>query len=98
MYHGTEAATKAHADWLAQVSGSEMPDNIDVVRLADGATSIVEVVSENFELSKSEVRRLLEQRGIKLNGEVIEGEDYEPKDDDIIQVGKRRFKQVKLKG
>ena len=98
MYHGKDAAMKAHQDWLGQVSGNDMPDDIEVIHLAQADSSLVEIISEHFELSKSEVRRLLEQRGIKINGEAAEGEDYEPKDDDIIQVGKRRFKQVKLKG
>jgi tyrosyl-tRNA synthetase len=96
-YHGIKDAELAEQRWNEQFREGNLPDDIDVVHLAKGNNSLVEVVSEHFELSKSEVRRLLEQRGVKINGEVVEGEDYEPKDDDIIQVGKRRFKQVKLK-
>lgn len=98
MYHGKDAAVKAHQDWLGQVSGNDMPDDIDVIHLAKADTSLVDIISEHFKLSKTEVRRLLEQRGIKLNTVPVEGGDYIPKDGDVIQVGKRRYKQVKLKG
>lgn len=98
MYHGKEAAAKARQDWLDQVSGDELPDDMPLVHLPKGTVNIVEVVSECFELSKSEVRRLLEQRGVKINSEVVEAEGYEPRQGDIIQVGKRRFKRVALKG
>ncbi len=96
MYHGVEAAAQAKDAWLAQVSGNELPEEIEQFGLKPGKHDLVELVSQQFELSKSEVRRLLEQKGIKINSAAVEVQEYKPADGDILQVGKRRFKQVKL--
>ncbi len=47
--------------------------------------------------SNSEARRLIEQRGVRLDGEVIDDIYYSvsPKNGQVIQVGKRYFKKLK---
>ncbi|MEJ2559526.1 MAG: S4 domain-containing protein [Anaerolineae bacterium] len=46
--------------------------------------------------SKREARRLIQQQGVKLDGEVVESADtiVEPGQAEVLQVGRRRF--VKL--
>jgi tyrosyl-tRNA synthetase len=47
--------------------------------------------------SKGEARRLIKQKGIKLNGEVVENEDVEVKlnkEAKLLQRGKRNFIKV----
>ena len=57
------------------------------------------LVSVGFAGSKSEARRLIDQGGVKLDNQVVK-EDIElefvdtPK---LLQVGKRKFKNVKAK-
>jgi len=41
--------------------------------------------------SRGEVRRLLEQQGIKLDGETVSDASVELKPGAVLQVGKRRF-------
>jgi tyrosyl-tRNA synthetase len=52
-----------------------------------------------FEISSSEARRLIEQGGVKLDGEALGAGslDVEPSalDGRVLQVGKRRFRRLR---
>ena len=96
-YYDEKIAEAAEASWNDQFRDGNTPEDIGVIKLPSAKeVGIVELISDNFDLSKSDVRRLLEQRAIKLNGEVVEGAEFTPADDDIIQVGKRRYKRISL--
>jgi tyrosyl-tRNA synthetase len=60
---------------------------------------ITELLSEAFNLSKSEVRRKIKQQAFKLNGELINSIEFECSpnmlNDKIIQFGKRKFRKIK---
>ncbi|MBT7007251.1 tyrosine--tRNA ligase, partial [Candidatus Falkowbacteria bacterium] len=45
--------------------------------------------------SKGEARRNIDQKGVKVNEEAIDGYDYEVKSGDVIQKGKRFFIKIK---
>jgi tyrosyl-tRNA synthetase len=45
--------------------------------------------------SKSDVRRMIEQKGVKLDGETLEKFDAPFPHPGVLQVGKRRFIRVK---
>jgi tyrosyl-tRNA synthetase len=47
--------------------------------------------------SKSEARRLIEQGGVRLNGEKIGFDQLKLKSEDILQVGKRRFVKLRVR-
>ena len=53
------------------------------------------VVEAGFAKSASEVRRLLSQGGVKVNGEKA-AEDLDLADGDVVSVGKRSFVRVRL--
>jgi len=55
------------------------------------------LVQSNTLPSKSEVRRMLQQNAISIDGERITQETYKlaPGDERIIKVGKRKFLKVK---
>jgi len=97
MYHGEAAAKQARLDWTNQVSNKELPQDIEELKLDDKAYDIVTLISEEFELSKSEARRLIDQSGVRINGQACELGEYNPVAGDILQVGKKRFKQIVVK-
>ena len=45
--------------------------------------------------SKSEARRMIDQKGVKLDGETLERADEVFPHPGVLQVGKRRFVRVK---
>lgn len=97
MYHGDQAAAAALQAWTEQVSNKEMPEEMEDLEVAASSADLIDLVSKEFEISRSEVRRLLDQRGIRLNGDPVLEIELKLSDGDIIQVGKRRYKRIKLK-
>ncbi len=97
-YYGNNAAIEAENAWEKQFRQGDLPENIEVYRaddkeLADG----IGLLSNAFGVTKSEVRRLLEQGGVRIDGELIETtQDLKPKPGSIAQLGKRRYKKISL--
>jgi tyrosyl-tRNA synthetase len=100
---GAARAAEEHFDRL--FVRHEAPEEVDEVQLGayvgdDGATIHIPLLMAGaFEISSSEARRLLEQGGVKLDGEPIPAGtlDIEPADLDgrVLQVGKRRFRRMR---
>jgi tyrosyl-tRNA synthetase len=109
LYHDAAAANAA-ADEFRRVhgggGGGGLPDDIPDAavpadKLIDGRISPVDLIVECLgEKSRSEARRIVAERGVKLNGVAIE-DPHTPiavKSGDILQRGKRRFVKLKLRG
>ena len=97
-YHGGEAAVKAEYDFLQQFRQKELPDDIPVVRLSsEGPVWICRLLSAaGLAESNGEARRLIQQGGVKLDGEKVTDADCEIESvgELIVQAGKRRFARV----
>ncbi len=93
-YYGDKAAQEAGEAWNAQFQKGEKPKNIATKKIKAG--TVLDVVSDAFGISKSEVRRLVAQKGIKIDDKVVEDVEQKISKDCLIQVGKRRFIQLKL--
>ncbi len=100
MYHGTEAAEKAEKQFISVFQKGAIPDEMPVVEWS--GIKEIPVLDFLVELdllrSKSEVRRMIENRGVKINGEKIEvtGLRVSLTDGLVVQVGKRKFVKVKV--
>jgi tyrosyl-tRNA synthetase len=104
-FHDTEAAraAEAHFDRLFVEHGA--PDQVEEVGLAPyvgddgGRVHLPLLMAEAFEISSSEARRLIQQGGVRLDGEPLDGDslDFEPAglDGRLLQVGKRRFRRLR---
>jgi tyrosyl-tRNA synthetase len=64
-------------------------------QLQSGQTVIDVILAANLAASKSEARRLLDQKGVRLDGETIERGDTPFPHAGVLQVGKRKFLRVK---
>ncbi|MGG3798780.1 tyrosine--tRNA ligase [Metabacillus fastidiosus] len=99
MYHGEEAADWAEQQFISVFQERAMPDEIPAIHWK-GANKmmIIDLLVElNLQKSKSEARRMIENGGIRLNGEKIGDTQLEVMIENnlIIQVGKRKFIQIK---
>ncbi|MCS0673523.1 tyrosine--tRNA ligase [Cytobacillus firmus] len=100
MYHGIDAAEQAEHNFISVFQKGSMPDDIPVMEWkGNKETSIVELlVGLEMLSSKSEARRMIDNRGVKVDGKQVDN----PKltlivtDGLIVQVGKRKFVKVKL--
>ncbi|HEY3474514.1 MAG TPA: S4 domain-containing protein, partial [Anaerolineales bacterium] len=73
----------------------EVPDEMPEFKLQPGQTVLDVVLAANMVASRSEARRLFDQRGVRLDGETVERGDVEFPHPGVLQVGKRKFLRVK---
>lgn len=98
IYHGEEAAKAAEQAFNDQFRDKKAPTDIPEHTTKKSADLAEVLVESGLVTSKSELRRLIMQAGVKLNNAVISPEDdVVLKDGDTIQVGKRRFLKLRVR-
>ena len=95
IFHGETAAQNAEETFRKVFQQKETPEEMPDFALQPGQTVLDVLILANLVTSKSEGRRLIEQRGVKLDGEVLEKYDAPFPHAGVLQVGKRRFVRVK---
>jgi tyrosyl-tRNA synthetase len=96
-FHSRAAAEAAEADFVARFVKKEVPDEIEEKNFAAGAYNLAELLAQlALAPSKKEAKRLIEQGGVKINGEKATNTaaEVELKDELLFQVGKRKFLKV----
>jgi tyrosyl-tRNA synthetase len=100
-FHGEAAAAAAEAHFRTVHQKREVPDEVAEIRLRAGAkpVELVKILVEaGLAASNSEARRLLQQGGVKVDGELADDPfaklEAAPHTRYLIQVGKRRFARV----
>ncbi|TES53248.1 tyrosine--tRNA ligase [Halalkalibacterium halodurans] len=98
MYHGENEAEEAVNYFKTVFQKRDLPTDIPEVKW-DGESSVWIVdllVTLDLLPSKGEARRMVQNGGVKLNGEKIEDVQLQVEIEDglIVQVGKRKFKKL----
>jgi len=99
-FHGGAAAVQAEAHFNRLHVEHVIPDDLEEVPLpGEESIHLPALIAQHFSVSRSEVRRLLSQGGIKLDGESLGAGDIDVDatrlDGAVIQLGKRRFKRFR---
>jgi len=93
--HGPHAAAEAEAEWERRFRQGQQPSQIpDLV--PSRPNLITAILEAGFAKSASDARRLLEQGGVRIDGEKV-AEDRDLSEDAVVSVGKRNFVRIKLK-
>ncbi len=92
---------RAKSTFIKRFKHGFQPDKIEEFSFASssGSAAITQVLkASGLTSSTSEARRLVSQRGVKINGETISDEKLLVSKGDlfVIQVGKRKFKKIKI--
>jgi tyrosyl-tRNA synthetase len=100
-FHGAAAGDRAQAEFEARFRQGEMPAEIPEVELAAGelGLSLASLLkSAGLTASTSEALRLIDQGGVKLNGERVTDKSlsFRRGESVVAQVGKRKFARVTL--
>ncbi len=98
LYHGDKKASEAREHFISQFSNKELPSDIPVVKITPGNYQLTELLLKaKLVASKSEARRLIEQKGVRMNGEVAESQSViiGKQNNLLLQVGKRKFVTIK---
>jgi tyrosyl-tRNA synthetase len=94
--HGGEAAERAEQDFNRKFRQRETPEQIENFAVAFPIRLVEALVTSGLARSNGEARRLIEQRGVKLDGVVATGDDPLQRDI-VVQVGKRRWMRFVVK-
>jgi tyrosyl-tRNA synthetase len=97
LYHGLEAARAAEEHFTRVVREGRAPDEVPEVPLPNGdPVHLPALLVELGVPSTSEARRLIAQRGVRLNGEAVTELDI-PRarlEGALVQAGKRRYARL----
>ena len=105
IYYDESSAEAAEAAFDKQFKDHEIPDDVaevsvDLTEDADkGGVYLPRVLAEaNLVQSNGEGRRMIDQNGVKLNGELVQAQTYHIAADKlkgaVLQVGKRKFARI----
>jgi tyrosyl-tRNA synthetase len=99
-FHGPEAAAGAEAAFKRRHVERELPEEIEdaVVHASNGTVHLPEVIADLFGGSRSEARRAIAGGGVKLDSEPVSELDLPASELDgrVLQVGKRRFRRLRV--
>jgi tyrosyl-tRNA synthetase len=94
-FHSRAAAEDAEEDFTRRFVNREVPDEIEEKAIAAGVYKLADLLADcGLASSKGEARRLIEQGGVKVNGEKAAAANTDITVDQggiLLQVGKRRF-------
>jgi len=95
IFYGIDDAQKAEEAFVKTFQHKEVPDEMPEYELKNGQTVLDVILDAKLAASRSEARRLFDQKGIRLDGETIERGDATFPHPGVLQVGKRKFLRVK---
>lgn len=98
LYHSEEDVKTAERKFELQVQRKEVPDDIPVFNVSKPSFDLANVlVANGIVQSKSEVKRLITQKGIKVDGKTL-GNSYIniSGKETIVRVGKKRLVKIRL--
>ncbi len=92
--HGKDAANHAQSYFESTFQQKHAPQDISTMSVA--SKNIIDVLVEtHLASSKSEAKRLIDQKGIRVNGEIVTSMNYElSTNNSIISVGSRKFVRI----
>jgi tyrosyl-tRNA synthetase len=94
IYHSEADAIAAKEYFVKTISNKEIPDEMPEFALA-GKDLLSALIESKAVTSKSEGKRVLEQKGVKVNQETVTDGAYLVKKGDVIQKGKIFFFRIK---
>lgn len=94
IFYGDDEAKSAEDVFVRMFQQKELPDEMPEHTLQPNETVLDVLLAEKMVSSKSEARRLFDQKGIRLDGVILERGDMTFPHAGVLQVGKRKFLRV----
>jgi tyrosyl-tRNA synthetase len=95
LFYGDDDAITAQAAFVRLFQKGDVPAEMPEYHLKVGETVLDVLVSTGLVSSKSEGRRMLQQKGVRLDGEVLAEPGILFPHPGVLQVGKRHFIRIK---
>jgi tyrosyl-tRNA synthetase len=94
IYHSAEAAEAAEREFVRVFQEGKPPEEMDTYQLLDNQSVLEVLLKGKLVGSRSEARRMLQQKAVRLNGVTLSEPDQKFPDEGILQVGKRHYLRV----
>lgn len=94
IFHGVEAAKRAEENFISVFQKGSLPEEMPTFTLQVGKTVLDVLIESNLASSRSEGRRLLQQNGVRLDGETLKDANQVFPHSGVLQAGKRHFLRV----
>jgi tyrosyl-tRNA synthetase len=95
IFHGKAAAQEAENHFKRVFQERDVPDEMPEFALKPGVTVLDVLIGADLVSSRSEARRLIDQKGVRLDGQPLERADAPFPHPGVLQAGKRRFVRVR---
>lgn len=98
LYHGAESAEEAEKRFIKVFQQKETPDDLLEVKASSQGFDLPQALVDNkIVKSKSELKRLASQGGLKINGSrILNLSDINIEKEMIVQIGRKKFIKVNL--
>jgi len=97
IYHGEDTVDAAEQAFKQVFQQHGIPDDMEIYQVK-GSETLLEVLTDSgLVASRSEARRLIQQKGVQLD-DVVQDDPHvvmDVKDNAVLRVGKRRFLRIK---
>ena len=93
--HGDDAAQRAEDDFNVKFRKRDIPEDVPEMPIS-GSDLVDALVETRLAATRGDAKRLVEQSGVRINGEKVTGAAT-LRDGDVLQVGKRNFVRIRLK-
>ncbi|MEN6410666.1 MAG: tyrosine--tRNA ligase [Anaerolineaceae bacterium] len=93
-FYGDADADAGQENFIRQFQKHDVPDSMPEYKLQPEQTVLDVMLSAEMVASRSEGRRLVEQKGVRLDGEVLDNPAATFPHQGVLQVGKRKFVRV----
>jgi len=94
IFYGEGEALESEATFVRRFRHKEMPDAMADVIFRPEASLADVLVQVGLASSKSDARRLIDQKGVRLDGQILEHADAPLPHPGVLQAGRRRFVRV----
>ena len=94
IFYGAAEARAAEDAFVRRFRKKELPAAMEDVVMRPGITVAEVLVQAGLVSSKTEAKRLIDQKGVRLDGQVLEHADAPLQHPGVLQAGKRRFVRV----
>lgn len=100
LYHDENSAIKAEEEFEKIFANKGIPEEIKQIKIPEININIIDLITETGLVeSKSEIRRLIQGGGVKIDNEKVQSieETINIQSERLIQIGKRKFIKVIVK-
>ncbi len=94
IYFGEQDSRQAESEFVRVYQRGDLPEELVTYALLPGQTVLDVMEAADLIKSRSEGRRLVQQNGVRLDGEILTDPNQPFPHPGVLRVGKHRFIQV----